>query len=123
VNRDAWLRDLFHCVDAKDSDGWLEFLTPDACFRFGNAEIIQGKSAIRPAIIAFFAGILQLRHHLTEMWDHPDTVICRGEVTYTRLDGSTLTIPFANILKMEGELIRDYLIYADASELYSPSSH
>lgn len=61
MNRDAWLRDLFHCVDAKDSDGWLEFLTPDACFRFGNAEIIQGKSAIRPAIIAFFAGILQDR--------------------------------------------------------------
>ena len=47
-------------------------------------------------------------------------MICRGEVTYTRLDGSTLSVPFVNVLKLEGSLIRDYLIYADTSELYSP---
>lgn len=123
MNRSQWVRDLLDCVDTKDSDRWLDFLTSDARFRFGNAAVIKGRSEIRPAITAFFASISGLRHDLAETWSHPDTVICRGEVTYTRLDDSALTIPFVNVLKMEGDLIRDYLIYADTSELYSRSTH
>lgn len=115
-----WVRDLLRCVDAKDSDGWLEFLAPDACFRFGNGAVVEGKSAIREAVTGFFTSISSLRHELAETWSHPDSVICRGEITYTRLDGSTLTIPFVNVLKLDGSLIDDYLIYADTSELYSP---
>lgn len=49
----------------------------------------------------------------------PDTVICRGETTFSRLDGSTLCIPFANVLELDGNLICGYLVYADTSELYS----
>lgn len=120
MNRDMWVRDLLRCVDAKDSDGWLEFLAPDACFRFGNGAVVEGKSAIREAVTGFFTSISSLRHELAETWSHPDSVICRGEVTYTKLDGSTLTIPFVNVLKLDGSLIDDYLIYADTSELYSP---
>ncbi len=120
MNRDTWVRDLLGCVDTKDSDGWLEFLAPDARFRFGNAAVIEGKSAIREAITGFFISISELHHELSETWSHCDAVICRGEVTYTRLDGSTLSVPFVNVLKLEGSLIRDYLIYADTSELYSP---
>lgn len=120
MNRDTWVRDLLRCVDAKDSDGWLEFLAPDACFRFGNVAVVEGKSAIREAVTEFFTSISELSHELAETWSHPDSVICRGEVTYTRLDGSTLRVPFVNVLKLEGSLIRDYLIYADTSELYSP---
>lgn len=120
MNRTEWVADLLRCVDAKDTDAWLDYLTPDACFRFGNAAVIEGTSAIRPAITAFFASISALRHDLAETWTHPDAVICRGQVTYTRLDDSTLSIPFANILKLDGDRIRDYLVYADTSELYSP---
>jgi len=39
-------------------------------------------------------------------------------VTYTRHDSSTLTVPFANILRFEGDLIDEYLIFLDVSELY-----
>ena len=120
MNRDEWIGDLFRYIDAKDSDKWLEFLTPDASFRFGNGAVVEGKDAIRESVCAFFASISALRHELADVWNHPDAVICRGEVTYTRLDGSTLTIPFVNVLKLDGSLIRNYLVYADVSELYSP---
>jgi ketosteroid isomerase-like protein len=123
MDRDSWIRDLFRCVDAKDSDGWIEFLAPDARFRFGNAAVVEGRTAIHEAITAFFASISELRHDLVDVWHHPDTVICRGEVIYTRLDGSTLSIPFVNVLKLDGGLIRDYLVYVDASELHSPLVH
>ena len=119
MNRDQWARDLFHCVDAKDTDGWLEFLAPDARFRFGNGPLVEGKGAIREAVGAFFASISALRHELLDLWNYPDAVICRGEVIYTRLDGSTLGIPFVTVMKVEAELIHDYFIYADTSDLYA----
>ena len=120
MNRDEWIRDLFRCVDAKDCDGWLEFLAPDARFRFGNAAMVEGRGAIGEAVTAFFTSISALRHDLEDTWWHSDALICRGEVTYRRLDGSTLTVPFANVLKLDDKLIHDYRIYADTSELYSP---
>ena len=120
MNRDEWIRDLFRCVDAKDCEGWLEFLAPDARFRFGNTAIVEGRGAIGEAVSAFFASISALRHDLEDTWWHPDTVICHGQVTYQRLDGSTLRIPFANVFKLDANLVGDYLIYADTSELYSP---
>lgn len=122
MNYDEWIRALFRCVDAKDGGGWLEFLAPDACFRFGNAPAVEGREAIREAVTAFFESISELRHDVLESWCHPDAVICRGDVTYTRLDGSSLTVPFANVLRLRGDRIRDYLVYADTSELYRPQA-
>lgn len=119
MSREAWIRDLFCSIDAKDCDRWLEFLARDACFRFGNSPIVEGRDAIRETITAFFDSISALRHDIIKIWDQPDTVICRGEVTYTRLDHSTLCIPFANVLRLSDNLIREYLVYVDASELYT----
>jgi len=41
-------------------------------------------------------------------------------VTYTRHDGTNLTLPFVNVFAMRGDLIQDYLIYIDATPLYAP---
>jgi hypothetical protein len=53
-----------------------------------------------------------------DAWQAEDAVICRGEVTYIRHDGSTLTVPFANVFRMDGDKVRDYRIYMDASALF-----
>jgi hypothetical protein len=42
-----------------------------------------------------------------------------GQVTYTRHDGSQLSVPFANVLKLDGTRVREYLVFADASTLWS----
>lgn len=45
--------------------------------------------------------------------------IDRGDVTYTRHDGSSLTLLCANIFKLRGGLIGEYLIYADIPPLFA----
>jgi hypothetical protein len=55
---------------------------------------------------------------VAEIWKKEGVVICHGIVTYTRHDSSTLSVPFANIFRLDGDLIREYLIYVDVSELY-----
>ena len=115
---EPWVEELFRRVDAKDCDGWLGYLAPDARFRFGNAPAVEGRQAIREAVRAFFGAVSGLRHDISDVWRQSDTVISRGAVTYTRLDGSELAVPFATIFEMDGDLIRDYSVYADISQLY-----
>ena len=120
MNDSQWVKRLFAAIDSKDADAFVGFLTEDAVFRFGNAAPVSGKAAIREMLVGFFTSIRALRHEVTEAWTPPDVAVAIGQVTYTRHDGSTLSAPFADVFKMRGELAREYLIYVDASRLYTP---
>lgn len=117
-----WIDPLFCSVDESDVDTFLSFLTDEACFRFANAPTLKGKPAIRDMLEGFFASLKGLSHQLTDTWQQGDAVICHGIVTYKRHDDTTLTVPFANIFRLKGDLIDEYLIYVDASELYTGSA-
>ncbi|WP_455201157.1 nuclear transport factor 2 family protein [Kaarinaea lacus] len=114
-----WINQLFQSIDSKDSDAFLTFLAEDVFFRFGNAEPIHGKNNAGNVVRGFFESIKALQHDISETCSVDDSVICHGFVTYTKHDGSPLTVPFANIFKMEDEKIKEYLIYVDVSELYN----
>lgn len=114
----SWIQAVFAAVDRSDPAGFVSHLSPKARFVFGNAPPIEGTAAIGAMLVQFFASIHHTRHELREGWTSGDTVIVSGIVTYTRLDGSTYTVPFANVFKVEGEKIRDYQIYVDNHELY-----
>ncbi len=113
---------LFKAIDEMDSDKFVTFLTDDAEFRFGNAPAVLGKPAIREAVAGFFSSIKAISHKNINLWVHPDSIVYEGEVTYTRHDGSKLSIPFVNKFGMVGNKIKDYYIYIDITPLYSASS-
>jgi ketosteroid isomerase-like protein len=117
IKREGWTRRLFESIDDTDVDGFAAFLADDVSFTFGNAPSVKGKAAVRDVVGGFFGSIKGLRHDLERVWDEEDTVICHGKVTYTRHDSSTLSVPFANILGVRGDLITEYLIFVDTSEL------
>ncbi len=122
MEQQSWSNELFQKIDAKDTAGFLSFLTSDARFRFGNAALLQGRQAIGEAVDAFFASIKASQHRLLHTWSIDDAVICQGEVSYTRRDDSTLTLPFVNIFRMQGRQIDQYLIYVDVTPLYSSAA-
>jgi ketosteroid isomerase-like protein len=115
----AWWERLFAVIDAGDVDGFLEFLTSDAKFRFGNAPVLAGHAAIRAGVAAFFAAIGSSRHRLLGTWSGATTAVCEGEVTYTRHDGSTVRIPFVNVFELRADKIAEYRIYIDNSPLFN----
>lgn len=113
---------LFAAIDDRDSRRFAALLHPEAVFQFGNAPVVRGSEAIRETVSGFFASIAAVKHELADVWQPPDTLICHGLVTYTRLDGSTLTVPFANVLGLEAGRVRDYRIYVDISALYADAA-
>jgi uncharacterized protein (TIGR02246 family) len=115
-----WVKQLFAAIDSKDADAFVSFLTEDAVFTFGNAAPVSGKAAVREVLVGFFGSIRALHHEVIDSWVLPDVAVAIGQVTYTRHDGSPLSVPFADVLKMQKGLVREYLIYVDASRLYAP---
>lgn len=113
------LRRLFAAIDARDAPRFVAFLAEDATFRLGNRPALQGRAAIGAAVQGFFASIKGCRHEVLGSWQHPDCVVCHGRVTYTRADDRQVTVPFANIMLMRGELVSDYLIFADLAPLFA----
>ncbi len=114
-----WVRRLFEAIDRMDADGFVEFLSEGARFRFGSQPAVVGKESIRKVVGEFFSSIGGLQHRILNIWEVPGNVVCEGEVTYTRKDRSRVTVPFVDVFRMQGSLIGEYLIYIDISPLFS----
>lgn len=116
---DSDIGGLFGAIDSQNGAAFVEYLTDDAVFCFGSAPAVRGRAAVQEAVDGFFGSIAGLSHAIHKTLQDGDTLVCEGEVTYTRHDGSTITIPFANVFEYEGGLIAQYKIYIDISPLYA----
>jgi uncharacterized protein (TIGR02246 family) len=111
------LEGLFKAIDAKDADSFVSYLTEDAVFRYGSGDAVKGREAIREYVAGFFGTIQALQHRVTETWGQDGSLVCQGEVTYTKLDGNEIILPFVNVFRLDKERVRDYRIYIDPSPL------
>ncbi len=112
------IKELFKVIDGKDPEGFVAFLSTDCVFRFGNLPLVVGVADIRKFVADFFASIDALSHDIKDGWSIAGGFVCHGFVSYTRKNGSVLTVPFANVFKLGRAGIIEYLIFADTSQLY-----
>mgnify|MGYP001764398433 CR=1 FL=1 len=115
-----WWNSLMATIDGKRAQDFAQFLAADGEFRFGNQPSIHGRANIAAYVDTFFGMIGSSRHELQRTWRDADTRVCEGHVTYTRLDGGTVTVPFANVFYMRGDEIARYLIFIDNGALFAP---
>ena len=54
----------FASIDSFDPAEFVAHLTPDAVFRFANADPIKGREAVQEAVAGFFSTVGGLTHHL-----------------------------------------------------------
>lgn len=113
------MRRVYDAVDSHDSRRLAGMITPGGVFRFGNMGPVTGRENIFQFLEGFFSSIKDIQHSNLEYWFADDHWFVTGNVKYWRLDDSTLEVPFAVLLRMDGELISEYLIFIDNHELYS----
>lgn len=119
MSQSPWIASLFTAIDTKDAVAFAQFLDENVVFRFGNADAAHGRATAQAIVAGFFDSIASLSHDVHDVWETDSAVISHGFVTYTRHNGTTLSVPFCNVFKMNGNLIGEYLIFADVSMLYS----
>ena len=110
---------IFADIDAFDPDKFVAHLTEDVVFQFGNAEPAVGKAAVKEAVTGFFSTIDGLTHHILNVWDVGDISIAQINVEYVRKDGKHVTVPNADILTYDGDLVSNWQIYIDVAPVYA----
>ncbi|MDD5361927.1 MAG: nuclear transport factor 2 family protein [Ignavibacteria bacterium] len=119
MDRIKWIESIGKAIDSLDADKFVEFLSDDCVFRFGNQPEVNGKIPTRDYVAGFFGMIGGSAHKVLDFWEKGNTVVWQGEVTYTRLDGKKVDVGFVNIFHLNGSLIEDYLIYIDNAPLFA----
>ena len=114
-----WITSISKTIDAKDGKAFSEFIAEDGEFRFGNADVVKGRQAIADYVNYFFTMIKGSEHKIINVWKNDDKVIWQGQVKYTRLDEKQVDVNFVNIFYMDGEMIKEYLIYIDNTPLFA----
>ncbi len=117
MSRDV--RSIFADIDSFDPDKFVAHLTDDVVFRFGNGEPAVGRAAVREAVAGFFTTIDGLAHHVLNVWDIGETSIAQIDIEYLRKDGKRVTVPNADILTFEGDLVRHWQIYIDLAPVFA----
>jgi ketosteroid isomerase-like protein len=106
-------------VDSMDERRLAPFLTKNCTFVYANHAPVIGRENIAETSKAFMALIAEIKHRLLDTWAIDDVIVSRLEVTYTRKDGSTLTVPAVTIWRMRERQIDDYRIYIDVAPLFA----
>lgn len=118
-----WIPALFAAIDRMDADAFVSYIEPNGSFTFGNGPAAVGTEAIRQAVGGFFLSIGGLKHSLRQVWEVPGHALVQGEVTYTRQDGSRITLPFFDVFALGASgKIAQYLIYMDVNPLFAPTN-
>lgn len=102
-----------------EPEAFTRHLADDVRFTFGNAETVVGRDAVRDVWAGFCEGIDGVRHDVIEEFEQGPATIVESTVTYTRKDGSTVTLPVVTIYRGAGELIDDYRIFMDGAPLFA----
>ena len=109
---------LFEDIDSMDPDRYARHLSDDVVMRFGNGEPVVGRVAVRDAWAGFCADLNGVSHDLVERWDVGAATIVEAQVTYTRADDTTVTVPVVTIYRSSRDLIDDYRIFIDLAPLF-----
>jgi ketosteroid isomerase-like protein len=110
---------LFADIDSMEPERFAAHLAEDVTMRFGNAEPIHGRDAVRDAWASFCRDLKGVEHELVEQWTTDSATIVEAQATYTRPDDSRVTVPVVTIYRERNGEIHDYRIYIDLAPLFA----
>lgn len=119
-SHDDWAAAFFRDADQLDLPLLMAWFGPDIDLRLANVPPIQGRGAVEVTFAEFWSGIRGMRHVRETLVVDGDTAFQGSKVTYTRPDGSEVTMPVASHLRRDAAGTLDRLwIYIDLGPLYA----
>jgi hypothetical protein len=113
-----FFNDLVVEVDSRRAIGFALNFTEDGKLTFGNFKTLVGRTAITEFTEGFFSQIRSVKHQIDNYWRQGEQLaMVNGRVTFTRLDGSTVTMPYASVSHFtpDGTLLTHHRTYFDPS--------
>jgi ketosteroid isomerase-like protein len=104
----------------QDWEKLKSFFTKDALFKVGAGKITHGSEAIVDYLRWLYTTQAKpnMPHNFREIWELKDTVVVEMDANYLRLrDNKPIQFPCVDILRFQGNLIREWRVYPDQSQL------
>src|SRR6187402_3915359 len=99
VLADDWAADFFQDADSFELSNLVAWFADDIEVRFANAPPIRGKADAEAAFAGFWSSIDGMRHERESIVLTDDLAAQMSIVTYTRHDGSEVSMPVASHLR------------------------
>lgn len=123
ATRQRVVRAMFDALDHADIEQMVEYMTDDVVTAFGNFPELDGKAAFHSMFRDVAKSVSSVRHEIHDLWpvaQDVDVLVARMTVTYTRHDGSAITLPCCNVFRMRANLVSHYSVYMDISPVLQP---
>ncbi len=114
-----WVRAIYDDADGLDAAAFAAHFAPDASFTMGNNPPLTGPAEIEAGLKGFFGLIAGMRHDFTHRWTAGPVEVMEAAVTYTRADGSTVTVPGMSVTERDGDRIAAMRAYIDIAPLFA----
>lgn len=112
------LANYYDDLDQGRTDSLVARHTDGVVVKIGNAPSIVGKEALREGLVEFVASFKAVRHDFVNVFSDGDHAIIEVDVTYTRLDGASITVPAASFLGFREGLVDSLRVYIDMAPVF-----
>lgn len=118
-----WITEFFQDADSLQIDRLSTWFADDIEVHFGNQPAIKGKEGAKQAFEGFWSSISGMGHERVDRVQNGDMAVQMATVTYTRHDGSKVSLPVASHLRLAGPHSIDRLwIYIDLAPLFAEAA-
>ena len=118
VQQREWYQEFYDAIESRDVPAMERQMTKDTILQLGNRPPIHGIEAVSEASQHFWSLITSMKHSFETVIEGGDTTMFESSVEYTRLDGSTVTIPAATAIVRRDGLVAAQRIYVDVTPLF-----
>ncbi|MBD2449510.1 nuclear transport factor 2 family protein [Nostoc sp. FACHB-152] len=112
------VRQMFQAGESMNVNNFVEFYTDDCLYQFSNFPIAYGHQGIKDNSVAFLDTVAKVYHHIKNMWEIGNTVICEMDVTYIRHDGKVFTLPCCDTIIFKGDKVQELRIYMNIDPVF-----
>lgn len=115
-------REMIALFNQLDVETALSYYTDDAYYRYGSFPPVKGRDAIRASTYSSHLDfIAKMSFNILQVWELGDTVIAEMELPHELKDGRTLILPCTDIVRFEGDKVKDFRVFIDPSPLFAPA--
>ncbi len=117
-----FLIEMYRAIDAMDAAGFGACFEADGEFAYANLAPVVGPAGVEAFTNQFYTAIDGISHALKRAWEGDDgrTLLGEGVATYTRKDGSRVSIAFFSVSEFGAtNRLKSYRVYIDVAPLFA----
>ncbi len=114
-----WFKNAYTIIDAKEEAANRNLYAEDSEVIFGNRPAVTGVENVINMFKHFWTTIKGYEHSIVSIYGKDDSFAAETVVSYSRLDGTTVTIPAVTVIEVnEHRKIKSMRIFIDITPLH-----